>query len=56
MGSDRCRVDMPQLLGFWRQVRLHLDHLIAGTLRLEEINQGFARPKTGEVVRQPIAF
>lgn len=56
MGSNRFRVDMPRLLGLWRQGRLHLDHLITGTLRLDEINQGFARLKTGEVVRQLIAF
>ena len=35
---------------------VHLDHLISGTLKLEEINQGFARLKSGEVVRQLIAF
>jgi S-(hydroxymethyl)glutathione dehydrogenase / alcohol dehydrogenase len=56
MGSNHFRVDMPRLLEFWRQGRLHLDHLITGTLRLDEINQGFARLKTGEVVRQMIAF
>lgn len=56
MGSNRFRVDMPRLLNLWRQGRLHLDHLITGTLRLEEINQGFARLKSGEVVRQLIAF
>jgi len=56
MGGNRFRVDMPRLLEFWRQGRLHLDHLITGTLPLSEINQGFARLKTGEVVRQLIAF
>jgi len=56
MGSNRFRVDMPRLLALWRQGRLHLDHLITGTLRLDEINQGFARLKSGEVVRQLIAF
>jgi len=56
MGSNRFRVDMPRLLALWQQGRLHLDHLITGTLRLEEINQGFVRLKSGEVVRQLIAF
>ena len=56
MGSNRFRVDMPRLLSLWRQGRLHLDHLITGTLRLDQINQGFARLKSGEVVRQLIAF
>jgi S-(hydroxymethyl)glutathione dehydrogenase/alcohol dehydrogenase len=56
MGSNRFRVDMPRLLEFWRQGRLHLDHLISGTLKLEEINEGFARLKSGAVVRQMVAF
>ena len=56
MGSNHFRVDMPRLLTLWRQGRLHLDHLISGTLKLEEINEGFARLKGGHVVRQLIAF
>jgi S-(hydroxymethyl)glutathione dehydrogenase/alcohol dehydrogenase len=56
MGSNHFRTDMPRLLTLWRQGRLHLDHLISGTLRLEEINEGFARLKGGHVVRQLIAF
>ncbi len=56
MGSNHFRVDMPRLLEFWRQGRLHLDHLISGTLRLDEINEGFARLKSGVPVRQLIAF
>jgi S-(hydroxymethyl)glutathione dehydrogenase/alcohol dehydrogenase len=42
--------------GLWKQGRLHLDHLISGTLKLDEINEGFARLKSGEVVRQLVAF
>ena len=56
MGSNHFRVDMPRLLALWQQGRLHLDHLISGTLALEEINAGFARLKTGEAVRQLIRF
>jgi len=56
MGSNHFRVDMPRLLTLWQQGRLHLDHLISGTLKLEEINLGFARLKGGHVVRQLIAF
>ncbi|CAA9288335.1 MAG: Alcohol dehydrogenase [uncultured Craurococcus sp.] len=56
MGSNHFRVDMPRLLKLWQQGRLHLDHLISGTLRLDEINTGFARLKSGEAVRQLIAF
>jgi S-(hydroxymethyl)glutathione dehydrogenase/alcohol dehydrogenase len=56
MGSNHFRVDMPRLLKLWQQGRLHLDHLITGTLPLGDINTGFARLKTGEVVRQLVAF
>jgi len=56
MGSNHFRVDMPRLLKLWQQGRLHLDHLITGTLQLSEINEGFARLKGGHVVRQLIAF
>ncbi|WP_043364782.1 Zn-dependent alcohol dehydrogenase [Belnapia sp. F-4-1] len=56
MGSNHFRVDMPRLLKLWQQGRLHLDHLISGTLKLDEINTGFARLKSGEAVRQLIAF
>ncbi|RYJ01625.1 MAG: Zn-dependent alcohol dehydrogenase, partial [Acetobacteraceae bacterium] len=35
MGSNHFRVDMPRLLKLWQQGRLHLDHLISGTLALE---------------------
>jgi S-(hydroxymethyl)glutathione dehydrogenase/alcohol dehydrogenase len=56
MGSNHFRVDMPRLLKLWQQGRLHLDHLITGTLKLSEINEGFARLKGGHVVRQLIAF
>ena len=56
MGSNHFRVDMPRLLKLWQQGRLHLDHLISGTLALGEINAGFARLKTGEAVRQLIRF
>jgi S-(hydroxymethyl)glutathione dehydrogenase/alcohol dehydrogenase len=56
MGSNRFRVDMPRLLGLWRQGRLKLDHLISSHIALSEINEGFARLKGGEVVRQMIKF
>ncbi|SDE04923.1 Zn-dependent alcohol dehydrogenase [Belnapia rosea] len=56
MGSNHFRVDMPRLLALWQQGKLHLDHLITGTLPLSEINTGFARLKSGEAVRQLVAF
>jgi len=56
MGSNRFRTDMPRLLALWQQGRLKLDHLISSRIRLEEINEGFARLKGGQVVRQLIDF
>src|SRR6478736_6878414 len=56
MGGNRFRVDMPRLLSLWRQGRLKLDHLISGKIKLEEINEGFARLKSGAPVRQLIDY
>nr|WP_294523043.1 Zn-dependent alcohol dehydrogenase [uncultured Rhodopila sp.] len=56
MGGNRFRVDMPRLLEFWRQGRLKLDHLISGQIKLGEINEGFAKLKSGTPVRNLINF
>ena len=56
MGGNRFRVDMPRLLSLWQQGKLKLDHLLSGRIRLEEINEGFARLKSGAPVRQLIDF
>lgn len=56
MGGNRFRVDMPRLLDLWEQGRLKLDHLISGRIRMDEINDGFARLKSGAPVRQLIDF
>ena len=56
MGGNRFRVDMPRLLELWRQGRLKLDHLISGRIKLAEINEGFAKLKSGAPVRQLIEF
>jgi len=56
MGGNRFRVDMPRLLEMWRQGRLKLDHLITGTIKFGEINEGFANLKSGAPVRQLIDF
>jgi S-(hydroxymethyl)glutathione dehydrogenase / alcohol dehydrogenase len=56
MGSNRFRVDMPKLLNFWKRGDLKLDHLISSHIKLDEINEGYAKLKTGEVLRQLIDF
>ena len=56
MGSNQFRVDIPNLLNFYRQGRLNLDHLISSRLELEKINEGFANLQGGAPVRQLIDF
>ena len=56
MGGNRFRVDMPRLVEFYRQGKLHLDHLISGKIRFDQINEGFAALKSAQPVRQLIDF
>jgi S-(hydroxymethyl)glutathione dehydrogenase/alcohol dehydrogenase len=56
MGSNRFRVDMPRLVEFYNQRRLHLDDWISDRIKLSDINAGFANMKAGKVVRSVIEF
>lgn len=56
MGSNRFRVDIPNLLSFYRQGRLNLDHLISERIPLTRINEGFDNLRGGAPVRQLIDF
>jgi S-(hydroxymethyl)glutathione dehydrogenase / alcohol dehydrogenase len=56
MGSNQFRVDIPNLLNFYKQGRLNLDHLISERIPLSRINEGFANLKTGGTVRQLVDF
>ena len=56
MGSNRFRVDMPRLVDFYMQRKLHLDDWISDRIELGMINEGFANMKAGKVVRSVIAF
>ena len=56
MGSNRFRVDMPRLIEFYHQRKLHLDDWISDRIQLADINQGFANMKAGKVVRSVIQF
>jgi S-(hydroxymethyl)glutathione dehydrogenase/alcohol dehydrogenase len=56
MGSNRFRVDMPRLIEFYNQRRLHLDDWISDRIKLADITQGFANMKAGKVVRSVIRF
>lgn len=56
MGSNRFRVDMPRLIEFYMQRKLHLDDWISDRIKLAEINDGFEKMKAGKVVRSVIEF
>jgi S-(hydroxymethyl)glutathione dehydrogenase/alcohol dehydrogenase len=56
MGSNHFRVDMPQLIQFYQQGRLHLDGLISSRIKLEQINEGFSALARGGVARNVIMF
>ncbi|HEY2561398.1 MAG TPA: Zn-dependent alcohol dehydrogenase [Caldimonas sp.] len=56
MGSNRFRTDMPRLIEFYLQGRLHLQEMVSARIRLDEINEGFAALKTGGVARSVIVF
>ncbi|MBN9305461.1 MAG: alcohol dehydrogenase [Devosia sp. 67-54] len=56
MGSNQFRVDIPNLMNYYRQGRLKLDHLISDKIELDQINQGFANLRSGVAVRQLFDF
>ena len=56
MGSNRFRLDMPRLVDFYLQGRLHLDQMISGRLKLDQINKGFDAMKRGGMARNVIVF
>jgi S-(hydroxymethyl)glutathione dehydrogenase/alcohol dehydrogenase len=56
MGSNHFRVDMPRLVEFYLNGKLHLDDWISAKLQLSEINEGFANMKAGKSLRSVIQF
>lgn len=56
MGSNRFRVDMPRYVDLYLQGRLKLDELVSARIKLDEINDGFAEMKKGELARSVIVF
>jgi S-(hydroxymethyl)glutathione dehydrogenase/alcohol dehydrogenase len=56
MGSNRFRVDMPQYIDWYLAGKLKLDELVSATMALEQINDGFATLRGGEVARQLVLF
>lgn len=56
MGSNQFRTDMPRFVEMYLDGRLKLDEMISKTISLDEINDGFAEMKTGNVARSVITF
>ncbi len=56
MGSNRFRVDMPRLIDFYLNGKLHLDELISNRIGLDDINSGMKSLKSGEIARNVIIF
>ena len=56
MGSNRFPVDMPRLVDFYMSGRLKLDEMISQRIKLDQVNEGFADMKKGELARSVIVF
>jgi S-(hydroxymethyl)glutathione dehydrogenase / alcohol dehydrogenase len=55
-GGARPQRDFPWLARSYLDGALKLDELISRRIRLDEINEGFAALKAGEVVRAVVTF
>ena len=56
MGSNRFRIDMPRLIEFYLQGRLHLQEMVSARIALAQINEGFDALRTGGIARSVIVF
>jgi S-(hydroxymethyl)glutathione dehydrogenase/alcohol dehydrogenase len=56
MGANRFPVDSPRLVDFYMRGLLDLDSIIAETIPLTQINEGFEKMKKGDSARSVIVF
>src|SRR5687768_12551181 len=56
MGSNRFPVDIPRLVDFYLRGLLDLDTIVAETIPLERVNEGFERMKRGDAARSVVVF
>jgi S-(hydroxymethyl)glutathione dehydrogenase/alcohol dehydrogenase len=56
MGSNQFRTDIPRLIAMYLDGRLDLDSMVSKSLTLDEVNEGYALMKRGEVARSVISF
>lgn len=56
MGGNRFPVDIPRLVDFYLRGALDLDSIVAETIPLEQVNEGFDKMKRGDAARSVIVF
>ena len=56
MGANRFPVDIPRLVEFYLHGKLDLDSIVAETIPLTQINEGFDQMKRGDAARSVIVF
>jgi S-(hydroxymethyl)glutathione dehydrogenase / alcohol dehydrogenase len=55
-GSVRPNLDFPWLVDQYLAGHLKIDELVSRTYKLEEINEGFAALRSGQVARGVVVF
>ncbi len=56
MGGNHFPVDIPRLVDFYLRGLLDLDSIIAETIPLDQINEGFEKMRKGDAARSVITF
>jgi S-(hydroxymethyl)glutathione dehydrogenase/alcohol dehydrogenase len=55
-GGARGRTDVPKIVDWYMEGKLHIDELITHKLKLENINEGFELMRRGESIRSVVEF
>jgi S-(hydroxymethyl)glutathione dehydrogenase / alcohol dehydrogenase len=55
-GGARGRSDVPKIVDWYMEGKLHIDELITHRLKLEDINKGFELMKAGESIRSVVVY
>jgi S-(hydroxymethyl)glutathione dehydrogenase/alcohol dehydrogenase len=56
IGNVKTRSQLPELVDWYMDGRLSLDQLVSARIPLEQINEGFAELKAGNVLRSVVQF
>ena len=56
MGGNRFPVDIPRLVDFYLRGLLDLDSIVAETIPLGQVNEGFDKMRKGDAARSVIVF